>query len=115
MVPGGNHQLRPRAVGAPAARSALLTVLGEYVLPASGAAWQETLIGALGTLGYKTHPPRHAPGRRGAPRAPAGAGGRRPRRLLPAGAPRPALARAPAARHRRDAPLGDRPDLLVRR
>jgi phenylacetic acid degradation operon negative regulatory protein len=47
-------------VGAPAARSALLTVLGEYLLPASGAAWQETLIGGLGTLGYKTHAARQA-------------------------------------------------------
>lgn len=47
-------------MGAPAARSALLTVLGEYVLPASGGAWQETLIGALGTLGYKTHAARQA-------------------------------------------------------
>ena len=26
----------------------LLTVLGEYVLPAAGGVWQETLIGALG-------------------------------------------------------------------
>jgi phenylacetic acid degradation operon negative regulatory protein len=55
-----NEQLRRRSVGAPAARSALLTVLGEYVLPASGAAWQETLIGGLGTLGYKTHAARQA-------------------------------------------------------
>jgi phenylacetic acid degradation operon negative regulatory protein len=59
-VPGVNEQLRRRSVGAPAARSALLTVLGEYVLPASGGAWQETLIGALGTLGYKTHAARQA-------------------------------------------------------
>jgi len=55
-----NEQLRRRSVGAPAARSVLLTVLGEYVLPASGAAWQETLIGALGTLDYKTHAARQA-------------------------------------------------------
>jgi phenylacetic acid degradation operon negative regulatory protein len=55
-----NEQLRRRSVGAPAARSALLTMLGEYVLPASGGAWQETLIGALGTLGYKTHAARQA-------------------------------------------------------
>src|SRR5919206_896624 len=59
-VPRVNEQLRRRSVGAPAARSALLTVLGEYVLPASGRAWQETLIGALGTLGYKTHAARQA-------------------------------------------------------
>ena len=50
-MPRVNEQLRRRSVGAPAARSALLTVLGEYVLPASGGAWQETLITALGSLG----------------------------------------------------------------
>jgi phenylacetic acid degradation operon negative regulatory protein len=55
-----NEQLRRRSVGAPAARSVLLTMLGEYVLPASGSAWQETLIGALGTLGHKTHAARQA-------------------------------------------------------
>src|SRR5919107_109356 len=60
MVAGVNDQLRRRSVGAPAARSVLLTMLGEYVLPASGGAWQETLIGALGTLGYKTHAARQA-------------------------------------------------------
>src|SRR4051812_822228 len=60
IVPRVNEQLRRRAVGAPAARSVLLTVLGEYVLPASGSAWQETLIGGLGTLGHKTHAARQA-------------------------------------------------------
>jgi phenylacetic acid degradation operon negative regulatory protein len=55
-----NDQLRRRSVGAPAARSALLTMLGEYVLPAAGGAWQESLIAALGTLGYKTHAARQA-------------------------------------------------------
>src|SRR5919107_432452 len=60
MVAGVNDQLRRRSVGAPAARSVLLTMLGEYVLPASGGAWQESLIGALGTLGYKTHAARQA-------------------------------------------------------
>jgi len=60
IVAGVNEQLRRRSVGAPAARSVLLTMLGEYVLPASGSAWQETLIGALGTLGYKTHAARQA-------------------------------------------------------
>src|SRR3954452_6903783 len=60
MVPDVNDQLRRRSVGAPAARSVLLTMLGEYVLPASGGAWQESLIRALGTLGYKTHAARQA-------------------------------------------------------
>ena len=41
-------------MGAPAARSVLLTLLGEYVLPAAGQVWQETLIGALETLDHKT-------------------------------------------------------------
>jgi phenylacetic acid degradation operon negative regulatory protein len=50
-----NEQLRRRSVGAPAARSVLLTLLGEYVLPASASAWQETLIAALETLDHK-HP-----------------------------------------------------------
>src|SRR3954470_3374104 len=52
--------LRRRAVGAPAARSALLTVLGEYVLGAPDGVWQETLIGALGTMDYKTQAARQA-------------------------------------------------------
>jgi phenylacetic acid degradation operon negative regulatory protein len=55
-----NEQLRRRSVGAPAARSVLLTLLGEYVLPASGGAWQETLIGALETLDHKTPAARRA-------------------------------------------------------
>lgn len=47
-----DQQLRRRSVGAPAARSLLLTVLGEYVLPRSGGVWQETLVAALTSLGY---------------------------------------------------------------
>jgi phenylacetic acid degradation operon negative regulatory protein len=38
----------------------LLTVLGEYVLPRSGEAWQETLVAALGTLGYTPQAARQA-------------------------------------------------------
>ena len=38
----------------------LLTVLGEYVLPAPGGVWQETLVGALGALDYKTQAARQA-------------------------------------------------------
>src|SRR4051812_6142461 len=53
-------QLRRRSVGAPAARSVLLTILGEYVLPAPDGVWQETLIGALGAMDYKTHAARQA-------------------------------------------------------
>ncbi len=55
-----NDQLRRRSVGAPAARSALLTVLGEYVLAAPDGVWQETLVSALGTLDYKTQAARQA-------------------------------------------------------
>jgi phenylacetic acid degradation operon negative regulatory protein len=38
----------------------LLTTLGEYVLPLKSAVWQETLIEALGALGYKLHAARQA-------------------------------------------------------
>ena len=55
-----NDQLRRRSVGAPAARSILLTVLGEYVLPIADGVWQETLIKALEALGYKTMAARQA-------------------------------------------------------
>jgi phenylacetic acid degradation operon negative regulatory protein len=54
------RQLRRRSVGAPAARSALLTVLGEFVQPLDSEVWQETLVHALGTLGYRTHAARQA-------------------------------------------------------
>jgi phenylacetic acid degradation operon negative regulatory protein len=55
-----NDQLRRRSLGAPAARSMLLTVLGEYVLPSPDGVWQETLVGALGALDYKPHAARQA-------------------------------------------------------
>jgi phenylacetic acid degradation operon negative regulatory protein len=55
-----DDQLRRRSVGAPAARSMLLTVLGEYVLPAGGSAWQETLVAALEALDYKQQAGRQA-------------------------------------------------------
>ena len=55
-----NDQLRRRSVGAPAARSVLLTLLGEYVLPVDEGVWQETLISALGAMGYKPQAARQA-------------------------------------------------------
>src|SRR5919204_7060475 len=55
-----NEQLRRRSVGAPAARSVLLTLLGEYVLPMRSGVWQETLINALGAMGHKTQAARQA-------------------------------------------------------
>ena len=54
------RQLRRRAVGPPAARSVLLTTLGEYVLSVPDGVWQETLIAALGALGYKPQAARQA-------------------------------------------------------
>lgn len=55
-----DDQLRRRSVGSPAARSLLLTVLGEYVLPRSDGVWQETLVAALESLGYTQHAARQA-------------------------------------------------------
>jgi phenylacetic acid degradation operon negative regulatory protein len=55
-----NDQLRRRSLGAPAARSILLTVLGEYLLPRGEPVWQETLVAALGALGYSEHAARQA-------------------------------------------------------
>jgi phenylacetic acid degradation operon negative regulatory protein len=55
-----DDQLRRRSVGAAAARSLLLTVLGEYVLPRGEPVWQETLVAALATLGYTEQAARRA-------------------------------------------------------
>ena len=55
-----DDQLRRRSVGAPAARSLLLTILGEYVLPRGAAVWQETLVGALMSVGYTQQAARQA-------------------------------------------------------
>ncbi|MFZ0088462.1 MAG: hypothetical protein WAL63_03075 [Solirubrobacteraceae bacterium] len=55
-----DDQLRRRSVGSPAARSLLLTVLGEYVLPRNGEVWQETLVAALASLGYTWQAARQA-------------------------------------------------------
>ena len=55
-----DDQLRRRSVGVPAARSLLLTVLGEYVLPRGDAVWHETLVSAWSRSGYS--PAGRAPG-----------------------------------------------------
>jgi phenylacetic acid degradation operon negative regulatory protein len=55
-----DDQLKPRSVGSAAARSLLLTVLGEYVLPRDGEVWQETLVTALSSLGYTEQAARQA-------------------------------------------------------
>jgi phenylacetic acid degradation operon negative regulatory protein len=55
-----HEQLRRRSVGAPAARSLLLTVLGEYVLARPSGVWQETLVAAMMSLGYSRQAARQA-------------------------------------------------------
>ncbi len=55
-----NDVLRRRSVGAPAARSTLLTVLGEYLLPRPDGVWQEALIGSLRLLGFSPSAARQA-------------------------------------------------------
>jgi len=52
--------LRRRSVGAPAARSTLLTVLGEFLLQRPEGAWQEALIGSLKLLGFTPSAARQA-------------------------------------------------------
>jgi phenylacetic acid degradation operon negative regulatory protein len=52
--------LRRRSVGAPAARSTLLTVLGEFLLQRPDGVWQEALIGALKLLGFTPSAARQA-------------------------------------------------------
>ena len=52
--------LRRRSVGAPAARSTLLTILGEFLLPRPDGAWQEALIGSLKLLGFTPSAARQA-------------------------------------------------------
>src|SRR5450759_564743 len=44
---------RERELGAPSARSLLVTVLGEFLLPAGGWVWTGTLVGVLGVLGIE--------------------------------------------------------------
>jgi phenylacetic acid degradation operon negative regulatory protein len=55
-----DDQLRRRSVGAAAARSLLLTILGEFVLPRGEPVWQESLVEALMELGYSGHAARQA-------------------------------------------------------
>src|SRR4051794_18007471 len=51
---------RRRSVGPPAARSVLLTVLGEYAMPRGGVVWQESLVAALAALGHTEQTARQA-------------------------------------------------------
>ncbi|HET8561570.1 MAG TPA: PaaX family transcriptional regulator C-terminal domain-containing protein [Marmoricola sp.] len=51
---------RRREVGSASARSLLLTVLGEFVLPRDGRAWTASVIEALGALGVEEKAARQA-------------------------------------------------------
>jgi phenylacetic acid degradation operon negative regulatory protein len=55
-----NDQLRRRSVGVPAARSVLLTILGEYGVHRQDGMWTETLVRALEELGYRPQAARQA-------------------------------------------------------
>ncbi len=59
--PHGSDSPRPRSGGS--ARSSLLTLLGEFVLPAGGSVWTSTLVEALGLLGYGEQNARQATAR----------------------------------------------------
>jgi phenylacetic acid degradation operon negative regulatory protein len=50
--------MRPRAGSS--AKALLLTVLGEFVLPAGGSAWTQTLVGSLAALDVGEHNARQA-------------------------------------------------------
>ncbi|MER6006603.1 PaaX family transcriptional regulator C-terminal domain-containing protein [Nonomuraea sp. NPDC052116] len=51
---------RPREKASASARSTLLTVLGEFVLPRGGEVWTGTLVAALGALGVEEKSARQA-------------------------------------------------------
>jgi phenylacetic acid degradation operon negative regulatory protein len=58
-----NDHRRRRELAPSSARSLLLTVLGEYVLPGGDPAWTGTLVGALALLGVAEKAARQALGR----------------------------------------------------
>lgn len=60
MTSTGFGAARARAHSEPSARSLLLTILGEYVLPAGQPAWTAALVGALGLLGVAEKAARQA-------------------------------------------------------
>jgi phenylacetic acid degradation operon negative regulatory protein len=51
---------RRREIGGGSARSLLMTILGEYVLPAGEPVWTSTLVGVLGMLGVEEKSARQA-------------------------------------------------------
>jgi phenylacetic acid degradation operon negative regulatory protein len=86
-----NVELRParagRDIGAASARSLLLTVLGEFVLPAGGPSWTAAFVAGLGLLGVEEKAARQALARMAAEGwiAPSRLGRRTCWRLTPAG------------------------------
>ncbi|MGI8665050.1 MAG: PaaX family transcriptional regulator [Jatrophihabitans sp.] len=58
--PDASSMLRRHAAGGESARSLLFTVLGEFVLPAGGAAWTSSFIQVLGRLGVEEKACRQA-------------------------------------------------------
>jgi phenylacetic acid degradation operon negative regulatory protein len=59
-VPAHPALSRRRELGATSARSLLLTVLGEFVLPRDDAVWTQVLIDVLGALGVESKSARQA-------------------------------------------------------
>ena len=57
---------RRREVGGGSARSLLMTVLGEFVLPMDGPVWTSALVDALGLFGVEVKSARQALARIGA-------------------------------------------------
>ncbi len=55
-----DHAARRRETGAASARSLLLTVLGEFVLPREASAWTGALVTALGQVGIEEKAARQA-------------------------------------------------------
>jgi phenylacetic acid degradation operon negative regulatory protein len=62
LVPDPGRARRGTLRG-PSARAYLLVVLGEYVLDRSDGAWTQTLVGALGLVGFEDRTARQALGR----------------------------------------------------
>jgi len=59
---------RRREIGGPSARSLLMTMLGEFVLPRGGSVWTQALVSALALLGVENKSARQALARTAAER-----------------------------------------------
>ena len=51
---------RRREIGSTSARSLLMTILGEFVLPRGGSVWTQALVSALGLFGIEDKSARQA-------------------------------------------------------